>query len=274
MKKISSVLRAVYIALIFILLYMPVVLMIVLSFNESKSSYEWTGFSLAKYTALFQNETIMEALVTTALLGFASALLATIIGTTACIGLLALKKKLQNTVTTVGNIPLLNADIVTGISLMLFFSAVVGRMNNVTLIISHITLILPYVVLNVFPKLSQFDMSIYDAALDLGASPMRAFFKVILPDIFPGVLTGFLLALTISLDDFTITYFTKGRGLNTLSTLIYTNRIRGILPEYYALASLMFISVLALILVIQIINMRSSGHSRTKEKNIEKEGRN
>lgn len=264
MKKVSPFFRGLYIALIFTLLYMPVALMIVLSFNESKSSYEWTGFSFAKYTALFQNETIMEALLTTVVLGFASAALATLLGTAACIGLLALKKKLQNTVTTVGNIPLLNADIVTGISLMLFFSAVVGRMNTATLIISHITLILPYVVLNVFPKLSQFDMSVYDAALDLGASPIRAFFKVILPDIFPGVLTGFLLALTISLDDFTITYFTKGRGLNTLSTLIYTNRIRGILPEYYALASLTFISVLALIMIIQIVNMRSSAKDDIK----------
>ncbi len=271
MKKLSSVLRIAYIALIFIMLYMPVVLMIALSFNKSKSYYEWTGFSFDKYIALFNNETIMEALFTTVVLGFLSAALATIIGTAACIGLLPLKKKMQNAVTTVGNIPLLNADIVTGISLMLFFSAVVGRMNNVTLVISHITLILPYVVLNVFPKISQFDMSVYDAALDLGASPIRAFFKVIMPDIFPGVLTGFLLALTISLDDFTITYFTKGRGLNTLSTLIYTNRIRGILPEYYALAALTFICVLLLILVIQIVNMRSSAKAAT-DKNIKKEG--
>ena len=143
-------------------------------------------------------------------------------------------------------------------ALTLFFAGVVGRMNNATLLISHVTLVLPYVVLNVFPKLKQFDRSIYDAALDLGASPIRAFIKVILPDIFPGVLTGFLLALTISFDDFTITYFTKGQGLNTLSTLIYTNRIRGILPEYYALASLMFITVLLLILVIQIVNNRSA----------------
>lgn len=266
MKRLSAFLRGVYIALIFALLYMPVALMIVLSFNGSRSSYEWGGFSFVKYEALFNNEIIMEALLTTVLLGFASAALATIIGTLACIGLLAMKKKLQKTVTTVANIPLLNADIVTGISLMLFFSAIVGRMNNVTLIASHITLILPYVVLNVFPKLSQFDKSVYEAALDLGASPIKAFFKVTLPDIFPGVLTGFLLALTISLDDFTITYFTKGQGINTLSTLIYTNRIRGILPEYYALAALTFIAVLFLILVMQIVNMRSatSGNNRAK----------
>ena len=140
-------------------------------------------------------------------------------------------------------------------------------MSNATLIISHITLILPYVVLNIFPKLKQFDISIYQAALDLGASPVKAFFKVILPDIFPGVLTGFLLALTISLDDFTITYFTKGQGLNTLSTLIYTNRIRGILPEYYALASIMFIAMLLLILVILVVNMRSASKPENRKEN-------
>ncbi len=258
MKKLFSALRGTYIAIIFALLYMPVVLMIVLSFNKSKSAYEWGGFSFDKYTALFNNETIMNALVTTLILGVVSAAIATILGTLACVGMLSMKKKLQNAVSTVTSIPLLNADIVTGISLMLFFAGFVGRMSNATLLFSHITLIIPYVVLNVFPKLKQFDISIYQAALDLGASPMKAFFKVILPDIFPGVLTGFLLALTISLDDFTITYFTKGQGLNTLSTLIYTNRIRGILPEYYALASIMFIAMLLIILVILVVNMRSS----------------
>ena len=258
MKKLSAVLRGLYIGLIFLMLYLPVMLMIVLSFNESRSAYEWGGFSFVKYEALFGNETIMEALLTTVVLGFAAAALATLIGTLGCIGMLAMHKRVQKTVSTVANIPLLNADIVTGVSLMLFFTAIVGRMNSVTLLASHVTLILPYVVLNVYPKLAQFDPSVYEAALDLGASPVKAFFKVMLPDIFPGVLTGFLLALTISLDDFTITYFTKGQGLNTLSTLIYTNRIRGILPEYYALAALMFVGVLFLILIIQIVNIRSA----------------
>lgn len=266
LKKVSAVVRGIYIGLIFVLLYAPVVLMIILSFNGSKSSYEWGGFSFEKYEALFGNDTIMEALVTTLLLGFAAAAIATVIGTLACIALIAMKKRTRTVITTVANIPLLNADIVTGVALMLFFAAFVGRMNNATLMISHVTLILPYVVLNVYPKLSQFDRSIYDAALDLGASPVRAFFSVILPDIFPGVLTGFLLALTISLDDFTITYFTKGQGINTLSTMIYTNRIRGILPEYYALAALMFIGVLSLILIIQIVNVRSSAVSTVQAK--------
>ncbi len=270
MKKLFATLRGVYISLIFAILYLPVAVMIVLSFNESKSYYKWEGFSFAKYEALFNNKTIMDALGTTLILGLVSAALATLIGTLGCMGMLAMKKKTESAVTAAANIPLLNADIVTGVSLMLFFSGIVGRMNSATLLISHITLIMPYVVLNVYPKLKQFDKSIYQAALDLGASPVKAFFKVILPDIFPGVLTGFLLALTLSIDDFTITYFTKGQGLNTLSTLIYTNRVRGILPEYYALTSLMFVTVLILILVIQVVNMRSTLNNSAqnrKEKN-------
>lgn len=258
MKKLFAAFRGIYISLIFAILYLPVAVMIVLSFNESKSYYKWDGFSFVKYEALFNNKTIMDALGTTLILGLASAALATLIGTLGCMGMLAMKKRTESAVTAAANIPLLNADIVTGVSLMLFFSGIVGRMNSATLLISHITLIMPYVVLNVYPKLKQFDKSIFEAALDLGASPVKAFFKVILPDIFPGVLTGFLLALTLSIDDFTITYFTKGQGLNTLSTLIYTNRVRGILPEYYALTSLMFVTVLILILVIQVVNMRSN----------------
>ncbi len=267
MKKLGSILRGIYIGLIVVFLYAPVALMIVLSFNETRSAYHWGGFSLGKYEALFANRTMMEALSTTLVLGLAAAAIATAIGIMVCIGMMAMGKKMQSAITTTANIPLLNADIVTGISLMLFFAGIVGRMSHATLLISHVTLVLPYVVLNVSAKLRQFDMSIYHAALDLGASPLRAFLKVVLPDIFPGVLAGFLLALTISFDDFTITYFTKGQGLNTLSTMIYTNRIRGILPEYYALSALMFVAILSLILVVQIINMRSA----PSKKNVPKE---
>ncbi|MBE6763579.1 MAG: ABC transporter permease [Ruminococcaceae bacterium] len=270
MKKLGSVLRGLYIALIFVFLYAPVALMIVLSFNETRSAYHWEGFSFWKYEALFNNDTIMEALVSTVVLGLCAAAIATVIGILVCIGMMAMSKRMQGVVTTTANIPLLNADIVTGIALMLFFAAVVGRMSNVTLLISHVTLVLPYVVLNVSSKLRQFDMSIYHAALDLGASPAKAFFKVVLPDIFPGVLAGFLLALTISFDDFTITYFTKGQGLNTLSTMIYTNRIRGILPEYYALSALMFVAILSLILIVQIINMRSAPAVKKTERDMQK----
>ncbi len=268
MKKVFASLRTAYISLIFAIMYLPVAVMIVLSFNKSNSTYRFDGFSFDKYIKLFENDTIIEAVITTLILGVSAAAIATVIGVLGCVMMLSIKSRHQKIISTVANIPLLNADIVTGISMMLFFGSFVTRMNSATLLISHITLIMPYVVLNVYPKLKQFDKSIYQAALDLGASPVQAFFKVILPDIFPGVITGFLLALTISIDDFTITYFTKGQGLNTLSTLIYTNRIRGILPEYYALTSLMFIAVLAIILAMQVMNMRTSSQNQnlsTKE---------
>lgn len=276
MKRLSAFMRGTYIAAIFVLLYLPVMLMITLSFNESNTPYSWGGFSFIKYEKLFSNDRIMDALGNTLLLGVVSAAVATVVGTLACVAMLSMKKRLQNTVKTVANIPLLNADIVTGVALMLFFTAVVGRMSIATLGISHVTLVLPYVVLNVYPRLCQFDNNVYEAALDLGASPVQAFFKVALPDIFPGVLTGFLLAFTISIDDFTITYFTKGQGFNTISTLIYTNKIRGILPEYYALTTLTFVTALVLILVIQLVNIRSSaprgatGGKKTSAKIIEK----
>ncbi len=257
-KTLFSTMRGVYISLIFAIMYLPVAVMIALSFNKSNTTYEWTGLSLHKYRALFSNESIMEAVTTTLSLGLIAAAIATVIGTLACVAMLSMKKRQEKLISSVANIPLLNVDIVTGISLMLFFAAFVTRMNNATLLISHITLIMPYVVLNVYPKLRQFDKSMYQAALDLGASPIKAFFKVVLPDIFPGLISGFLLALTISIDDFTITYFTKGQGTNTLSTLIYTNRIRGILPEYYALTSLLFLTVLLIILAMQVLNMRSA----------------
>ncbi len=266
MKKLFSALRGTYICIIFALLYLPIAVMTALSFNQSKSYYEWGGFSLETYSNLFKDSVIMEALGTTVILGVLAAAIATVLGTVACVGMLAMKKKLEGLITAVGNIPLLNADIVTGISLMLFFAGLFGRMSDATLLISHITLIMPYVVLNVFPKLKQFDMSVYHAALDLGASPVKAFTKVILPDILPSVFTGFLLALTISIDDFTITYFTKGQGLNTLSTLIYTNRAKGIIPEYFALATLMFITVLIFILVMQVINMRTATNATPNRK--------
>lgn len=262
MRKITSFLGNTYTAIIFFLFYSPIILMLTLSFNQSKSAYKWGGFSLEKYKALFNNIVIMDALKNTVLLGLGAAFTATIFGTIACVGIIAMGKKLQNISVSLSDIPLLNADIVTGISLMLFFATFVDRMNETTLFISHVTLVLPYIVLNVYPKLKQFDDNIYQAALDLGASPWQAYIKVIIPEIFPSMLTGFLLALTISLDDFTITYFTKSQGFNTLSTMIYTNRVRGILPEYYSLAAIMFVTMLTLVFVSQLTAIRKTGRKK------------
>ena len=196
----------------------------------------------------------MNALYTTLIIALLSALIATILGTAAAIGIQAMRKKMRTVVTGVTNIPLLNADIVTGISLMLLFIACRFSLGFKTILIAHITFNIPYVILSVLPKLRQTNVSTYEAALDLGASPLYAFFKVVFPDILPGVSSGFLLAFTMSLDDFIITHFTKGAGINTLSTLIYSEVRRGIRPSMYALSSIIFLTVLILLI---FVNFRS-----------------
>ncbi len=246
MKK---VLKYLYLALIFIFLYVPIGTLIVLSFNESKSRTKWGGFSLKWYEALFQSDSIMQALYTTLLIAFLSALIATILGTIGAIGINSMKKRTKSFWLGLSNVPLLNAEIVTGISLMLCFIAFGISLGFQTVLIAHITFCLPYVILSVLPKLKQTQNSTYEAALDLGATPLYAFFKVIFPDILPGVLSGFLLSFTMSLDDFIITHFTKGVGINTLSTLIYSEVRRGIKPTMYALSTLLFVAVLILLLI-------------------------
>lgn len=248
--------KRIYLILILIFLYAPILTLVVLSFNSSKSRAKWGGFTLDWYKELFQNEDIINALYTTLLIAFFSAFIAVIIGTMASIAMNAMKKTPRMVLTAVTNIPMLNADIVTGISLMLLFIGIntVLRLNFefgfTTVLLSHITFNIPYVILSVMPKLKQTNKSTYEAALDLGASPLYAFWKVILPDIFPGILSGFLLAFTMSLDDFIITHFTKGPGVDTLSTMIYSEVRKGIKPEMYALSTLMFVAVIILLVLI------------------------
>ncbi len=242
----------IYLALIFILLYAPIAALIVLSFNASKTRSKWGGFTLKWYGELFQNEAIMQALYNTLLIAFLSAAIATVIGTLAAMGMNGMNRRFRTLCMSVTNIPMLNADIFTGISLMLLFIGLGWRFGFGSVLISHITFNIPYVILSVMPKLKQTNKSTYEAALDLGASPVRAFFKVVFPDILPGVLSGFLLAFTMSLDDFVITHFTKGPGLDTLSTKIYTEVKKGIKPEMYALSTLLFVTVLALLLFINL----------------------
>lgn len=224
----------------------------VLSFNSSKSRSKWGGFTLKWYERLFQNDQIMSALYTTLLIALLSALIATLIGTAAAIGIHSMKKKYRTVMMGVTNIPMLNADIVTGISLMLLFIAFRFSLGFSTILIAHITFNIPYVILSVMPKLKQTNVSTYEAALDLGASPLYAFFKVVFPDILPGVSSGFLLAFTMSLDDFIITHFTKGPGVDTLSTKIYSEVRKGIKPEMYALSTLLFLSVLLLMILVNL----------------------
>ena len=247
---IRKYLQKIYLALIFILLYAPIVTLIVLSFNQSKTRAKWSGFTLKWYKELFQNEQIMSAFYTTLIIAFISAAIATIIGTAAAIAIQGMKQKWKTMYMGLTNIPMMNAEIVMGVSLMLLFIAFHMTLGFGTILIAHITFNIPYVILSVAPKLKQTNRYTYEAALDLGASPVKAFFKVVFPDIVPGVLSGFMLAFTMSLDDFVITHFTKGPGIDTLSTKIYTEVRKGIKPEIYALSTIMFVTVLVLLILV------------------------
>lgn len=249
-KKLTAVSGKVYLGLIFAFLYGPIVTLMVLSFNESKFRGKWGGFSLKWYESLFSSRDIMEALWTTLVLAFVSALIATVLGTAVSFAMNQMKHLPRTVLMTVTNIPMLNADIVTGISLMLLFIALNYKMGFSSVLMAHITFNLAYVVLSVLPKLKQINKSVYEAALDLGASRAYAFRRVIFPDILPGILTGFLLSFTMSLDDFVITHFTKGVGVDTLSTKIYAEVRKGIKPEIYALSTIMFVIVLILLITV------------------------
>lgn len=238
-----------YLVAILIFLYVPILTMMVLSFNTSKSRTRWGGFTLSWYQQMLSDPNILSALYNTLLIAFLSALIACIIGTAASIAINSMKPVSATIVLGITNIPMLNADIVTGISLMLAFLAFGISLGFKTILISHITFNIPYVILSVMPKLKQTNKSTYEAALDLGAHPLYAFFKVVFPDILPGVLSGFLLAFTMSLDDFIITHFTRGAGINTLSTLIYSQVRRGIQPSMYALSTVIFLVVLILLAI-------------------------
>lgn len=248
----KSVLKKIYIALIILFLYAPIGILIVLSFNESRTRAKWGGFTFKWYVALFQNEEILRALFNTMLIAFVSSLAATVIGTVSCVAMMSMKRRTKSILMGITNIPMLNADIVTGISLMLLYISLGIRFGMGTILLSHITFNIPYVILSVMPRVRQLNSSTYEAALDLGASHLTALFKVVLPDLLPGILSGFLMAFTMSLDDFIITHFTKGVGVDTLSTKIYTEIKKGIKPEMYALSALIFITVLTLLVLINL----------------------
>ncbi len=255
-----------YLIFVFVFLYAPIVTMMVLSFNESKSRAHWGGFSLKWYKEMFANENIMQALLNTLEIALISSLAATVIGVIACIGINALSKGPKSIMMGMNNIPLLNADIVTGLSLMLtyvFFGVSLG-LN--TILIAHITFNVPYVILSVMPKLKQTSRSTYEAAMDLGAGPIKAFFAVVFPELVPGILSGFLLAFSMSIDDFIITYFNKGAGVNTISTMIYSQVRRGIVPTMYALSTLLFVSVMGILLFINFApKLKDKGAAASKK---------
>ncbi len=247
---IKTTAQKIYMGLILVFLYAPIATLMVLSFNASKTRAKWGGFTFKWYGALFNNEDILNALFNTLLIALIASIVATIIGTAACLSIMSLKKRSRAIVIGVTNIPMLNAEIVTGISLMLLFISLGLKFGFGTILLSHITFCIPYVILSVMPRMSQLSPHTYEAALDLGASSVYGFFKVVFPDILPGILSGFLMSFTMSLDDFIITHFTKGAGVDTLSTKIYTEVKKGIKPEMYALSTLIFVTVLVLLLLV------------------------
>ena len=239
-----------YLGLVLAFLYIPIVVLIVQSFNAGKSRAKWEGFSFRWYEELFKDPNIMNSLVITLAIAVLAALFATIIGTLAAIGIHAMKRRPQQLMLTLNNIPMTMPDIVTGISLMLLFIFTQVERGFVTMLLAHITFDVPYVILSIMPKLKQMNKNTYEAALDLGATPMYALFHVILPQVMPGVITGAMLAFTLSLDDFTISYFTTSPLVQNLSTLIYSQARKGIKPTMNALSALMFVALLVLLLVV------------------------
>lgn len=242
--------KRIYLFLMVLFLYLPIFVLIVASFNDSKILGKWNGFTLEWYKQLFDNASIMNAFRTTIVLALLASIIATVLGTLACITISKMKKSTKSIVVGITNIPMLNAEIVTALAFMLLFVGLGISLNFSTVLIAHVTFCIPYVVLNVLPKVSQMDNNMYEAALDLGATPFQAFYKVTLPEIMPGILSGFLMSFTMSIDDFIITHFTRGSGIDTLSTKIYTEVRKGIKPEMYALSTLLFVTVFVLLFLV------------------------
>lgn len=264
-----KILSRIYTGLIFVFLYAPIAVLIVFSFNQSKSRSVWKGFSLRWYENLFRDHNILEALWTSIEVAVIAALVSTIIGTAAAVGLKKMNKGLRSVMLTLNTVPMVNPDIVTGISMMLLFVAVftatgMFRPGFGTLAAAHITFCIPYVVLSVMPKLNQMNPSIYEAAQDLGCPPLKAFFKVVIPEIMPGIITGMMMAFTLSLDDFVISYFTSGSTAQTLPMVIYSMTKRRISPKINALSALMFVIVLTLLIVINVRQIRDMARNRKK----------
>ena len=269
MKTMSKV----YTALIMIFLFAPIAILIFFSFNEAKSLSVFSGFSLNWYRELFKDAETLGAVRNTLVLAVSAALISTVMGTAAAVGINKLRNKyLRATMDTVTNIPMINPDIITGISLMLMF-VFVGRLFGAatslsfwTMLIAHITFCLPYVILQVLPKLQQMDKSLPEAAMDLGCTPLRAFFKVELPEIMPGIITGMIMAFTLSLDDFVISYFTAGNGFQTLPIRIYNMTKKTVTPKMYALATIIFFVILALLILNNLVDSENAPRKERKER--------
>ena len=265
MKRASKI----YTALVMIFLFAPIAILLLFSFNESKSLSVFSGFSLKWYQELFRDGDTLESVKNTLILACSASAIATVMGTAASVGINKLRNKyVRASFDTVTNIPMTNPDIITGISLMLMFVFIgtrLGRSASLsfwTLLISHVTFCLPYVILQVLPKLRQMDPSLPEAAMDLGCTPMQAFFKAVLPEIMPGIVTGMIMAFTMSLDDFVISYFTQGSGFQTLPIRIYSMTKKTVTPKMYALATIIFFVILTLLLISNLSDEDSKAKRR------------
>ena len=252
MVRVKEFFMRFYLGIILLFLYIPIGVLIVLSFNRSKSRSVWGGFTLEWYRELFSDANIMAAFQNTIIIGLLASVLATVIGFMAAIGITAMKKRHYSITLGFGNIPMLNADIVTGIILMLWISRFV-QLGSASIVIAHITFNIPYVVMTVLPRMQKLDISVYEAARDLGAGAVYAFRKVLLPQLLPSIVGGFFMAFTMSMDDFVVTYFTKGAVIDTLSTMIYGQLKRGVQPEMYALSTVIFAIVLIVLVLAYIL---------------------
>ena len=266
MGRFGKAFSSIYSVLVFIFMYAPIFVMIVFSFNKLKSRGKWGGFTLDWYAEMLQDTRLMESLKTTLAIARVSSAIAVIVGTTAAIGIYFMKKGLRKLHLNIAYLPMVNADIVTGISLLIIFSVLGISLGRISLLLAHITFEIPYVIFSVLPKLQQMQWNTFEAAQDLGAPPVKAFFKTVLPEIMPGVVTGFLMAFTLSIDDFVISYFTAGAGVSTLSVTIYTMARKGVKPSINALSAIMFIVVLLLLILINTRNQKQSDQEKKLQK--------
>ena len=271
MKTKMTPLSKLYVALIMIFLYAPIIVMIVFSFNDSASTSVISGFSLRWYKSLMQDEGTMKAFANTLILAVSSSFIATVMGTAAAVGINNFKnKRIKQLTMGVTNIPMMNPEIVTGISMMLLFvfcANLVGRNDALgfpTMLIAHITFNLPYVILSVLPKLRQHDKFLPEAAMDLGCTPVRAFFKVVLPSISTGILTGLMMSFTLSLDDFVISYFTQGPSFETLPIRIFSMTKKRVTPDMYALSTIIFITILVLLVLLNVAEAKGDKKMNNK----------
>ncbi len=258
MRKVFSKL---YTVLCFIFLYAPIVILIIFSFNQSKGA-TWTGFTTKWYGELFRNESIISSFVNTLIVALFASVISTVLGTLGAFGINNMKKYAKGTMRTLTYIQILNPEIVTGISLMILFAYFKMSSGFVTLILAHITFCVPTVVLSVLPKLRQMNVSLYEAAMDLGCNRTQAFIKVVIPEIMPGIISGFLMALTYSIDDFVISYFTSGTTSQTLPVVIYSMTKKQVTPTIYALSTLMFVAVLTVLIIYNALDIHFENERR------------